>query len=124
MTIEEAMDMLGVDVAFLRFSDEDSDPEEITEALKEYKGHKIYAPALGANPQHNLISDISKEIFKNVTYYCTYSKDDLHQKGNVEVIPTKEEKKLKDKILKCYKSQLEINPHHFDAVKGKSEYQD
>ena len=118
----KAMDLLDIDVVFLHLSDEGTTEEELAKVLSQFSG-RIYAPALGANPQHNLVSKVCDKLFKYVTHYCTYDKE-LLQKGKTEIVPTKAEMKLKNKILKCYKSQLKINPHHFDAVKNKSEYQD
>lgn len=118
----EAMKLLGVNVEFLGFSDEPNRAkyEDIRELILKHKGD-VYAPALGLNPQHNIVHEICKE-FDDVQFYCTYDENDLLQKGRIEIVPTEEEKELKNKCLDCYTSQLKINPHHFDAVRNKNEY--
>lgn len=119
----EAMKLLGVEVEYLNMSDwgDDMDYYTMCSRLEKYKPDKVYAPAKGKNPQHNLVSIVCDDTFKNVVHYCTYD-DDLLQKGSIEIKPTKEEMELKNKCLDCYKSQLKINPHHFEAVRNKSEY--
>lgn len=117
-----AMKLLGVKVEFMGLSDDESyDPYEMETLFKKYEADKIYIPAIGKNPQHNLVSSVCSSVFKDVVRYCTYD-DNLQQKGSIEVIPTDEEIELKNKCLDCYISQLKINPHHFEAVRNKSEY--
>lgn len=117
-----AMKLLGVEVEFMGLSDDETyDPYELETLFKKYKADKVYCPAIGKNPQHNLVSNVCTSVFKNTVRYCTYD-DDLLQKGSVEIIPTEEERVMKIKALKCYQSQLKINPHHFEAVVNQNEY--
>lgn len=87
---------------------------------------KVYAPAVqGGNPHHDMVSEAAKEAFGDkVVYYSTYAPGEFYTKGNIEIIPTAEERALKKKAMLCYVSQLALKSTrpHFDAVEGKSEW--
>lgn len=114
---------------FLRIPEEDLTEERLLRELRLPmlaldRIDKIYVPALqGGHPHHDLISHVATKLYgKKCLYYSTYQKNDLEPVGELEIIPTKEEKQIKEEALQCYASQLKINPHHFEAVKNKSEY--
>ena len=91
---------------------------------------KVYAPApQGGNPHHEIISQVAKEVFGDkVVYYATYAPGQWFSPGtpdkDIEIIPTPEERALKERAILCYASQLALNATrpHFEAVKGKSEW--
>ena len=123
-----AMEILGCPVAFLGIRDTQLTEAGLTERIKDFERigfEKIYAPAIqGGNPQHDLIGKIAGQSFSNCTYYTTYTKTELWTKGEIEVVPTEEEKALKIKALECYKSQINLGATrpHFLAVINKSEW--
>lgn len=84
----------------------------------------VFAPRLqGGNRQHDLISNVAQELWgKRVIFYSTYSKDSLEPEGQMPLTPTTEEETKKQEALACFVSQIKINPHHFEAIKGKLEY--
>lgn len=87
---------------------------------------KVYAPALQeGNPHHDLVSQAAKEAFGDkVIYYSTYKKGEWFSPGDIEIIPTPEEKALKEKALSCYTSQINLpaTKPHFEVAKDKSEW--
>lgn len=85
----------------------------------------VYLPALqGGNVQHDLVSRVGSEYFRNVTFYATYAKGEHFTPIGEPVIPTYEERQLKARALECYQSQrnLASTRPHFEAVKGQPEY--
>lgn len=113
----------------------DDEPlEDLRASLREYLGgsfytdpthfDKVYIPAYhdGGNIHHNLVAEVTREVFPNAIQYPTYISTDLMVKGNIEIVPTQEEIELKNKALACHKSQVRINRPHFEAVYGKSEW--
>lgn len=100
--------------------------DDIRRAFQRFSGfEKVYAPAIQeGNWQHDMISKVAREVFGNITEYTTYTKTELWTKGNVEVVPTEEERALKNLTLDCYKSQIDLSSTrpHFDAVKNQSEW--
>jgi len=122
---EEAMKILGVDVDFLGIPDNALYLDNLIINLEDYKVKgKVFAPALQeGHADHDIVSLAAKEVWGDkVVYYSTYTKDSLEPKGDMPIIPTEEEKKKKTAVLACYKSQLKVNKHHFDAVINKPEY--
>lgn len=123
----KAADILGVVCQRGGLPDNDLIEEGVRQCLKKFHGfEKIYAPAVqGGNWQHDLIARVAKEIFGDkVIQYTTYTKTELWTKGTIEVIPTPEEKELKEKALWCYQSQINLRSTrpHFEAVIDKSEW--
>lgn len=126
-----AMHHLGVSVEFLGISEGSMGENSLAslvkldEVSKKYPNiERVYAPAKqGGHPHHDILCYSAQKIFgKRCLYYSTYSKESLKLIGQIEITPTEEEKKKKEEILSFYKSQIKINPHHFEAVKNKSEY--
>lgn len=86
---------------------------------------EIYGPALHAegNVHHNMVAIAADRVWGTaVKRYTSYSRHNLYETGDVEIVPTAEELELKEKALACYVSQLRINGAHFEAVRGKSEW--
>jgi LmbE family N-acetylglucosaminyl deacetylase len=89
------------------------------------RGTPVYLPALqGGNPQHDLVSRVGCEYFKHTVFYATYAKGQHFTPLGEAVIPTEEERALKEKALACYTSQLNLaaTRPHFEAVREKAEY--
>lgn len=122
---EAAMKILGVEVEFLGIPDNALYLDNLEVNLEDYPcDGKVFAPAKqGGNPNHDIVSDAAKKVYGDgVIYYSTYAKNDLKPRGETPLHPTEKEKQLKERALICYKSQLEINPHHFAAVKNEPEF--
>lgn len=121
----EAMKVLGAEIMFLGISDIELTHDGLNEELKKLNPEKVYAPAImvNGNCQHNIVGIVAKQLWGDkVTFYSTYTIDDLTPRGNIEIKPTEEEMRLKNEALSKYKSQLRLNKAHFDAVRDKSEY--
>jgi len=120
----EAMKILGAEIEFLNLPDVTLNEKELIECLKKYSNiEKVYAPGLqNGNREHDIVSKACTKVFKDkVIYYATYTKENFTPVGSIEIKPTLQEIKLKNKALECYKSQAH-NYKHFDAVRGKLEY--
>jgi LmbE family N-acetylglucosaminyl deacetylase len=121
----KAMQLLGCPVEFIGISDNKLVWENLCTALKQFDADVVYAPAIqGGNVHHDLIGCAALKYFKNVIQYTTYSKDALYTEGETEIIPTAEERALKEQALLCYKSQIVYykTSKHFEAVQGKNEW--
>lgn len=122
----EAMKLVGCPVLFLGIKDTELTEEVLRERLQGFNPETIYIPAIqGGNPQHDLIGRVAYDIFgKACERYCTYTKTDLYTTGGWEIIPSHPEVELKNKMLDCYKSQINLpsTASHFEAVRGKSEW--
>jgi LmbE family N-acetylglucosaminyl deacetylase len=123
---ERAMAILKCPVEFLGIKDTELTANNLRESLEPYRVYdKIYIPAVqGGNSQHDLVGLVAGELFRVFRRYTTYTKTELWPKGTEEIIPTQEEKDLKNKALDCYQSQIRLGATrpHFDAVSGKSEW--
>jgi len=122
---EAAMKILGAEVEFLGIPDNTLYLDNLEVNLEDYPCEgKVFAPAKqGGNKNHDVVSDAAAKVYRDrVVYYSTYSKNDLTPRGKVALIPTPAEEQLKREALFCYKTQTALNPHHFDAVRGKPEY--
>ena len=124
-----AMEILGCSVAFSGIKDTELNAGNLAARLEPFKHlgfEKIYAPAIqGGNPQHDTIGKVASEIFADKLHaYTTYTKTELWTKGSIEIVPTPEEKELKEKALWCYQSQIKLpaTRPHFEAVMDKSEW--
>ncbi len=91
----------------------------------------VYVPVLeGGHPQHDLVSLAAARVFgiDNLRCYSTYSKlsqyrdVDLQPVGTTEIEWTRPEYQQKLRALMCYESQMRVNPMHFRAVEGRSEW--
>lgn len=122
----EAMKILGCSIVFLGIPDNKLTRKVLLEKLEQFTDVEVvYAPAIqGGNAQHDLVGSVVLGRFRRVIQYSTYSKESDYTTGEIEVKPTEEEIILKNKALDCYKSQTDYvrTAHHFDAVRGKSEW--
>lgn len=123
---QKAAELLGYEVVFLGIRDTQLTEENLIEALQLYgDAEKVYAPTIqGGNHQHDLVGKVAKETFRNCVQYTTYTKTELWTKGEIEVIPSEEEKNKKIQALNCYQSQINLasTRPHFLAVIEKSEW--
>lgn len=122
-----AMKLAGCPVLFLGIRDTELTEDMLKERLAGFNPETIYIPAIqGGNPQHDLVGKVGMELFghKNVERYCTYTKEELWTTGGWEIKPTQQEIDLKNKMLDCYKSQINLRATapHFSAVRNKSEW--
>ena len=124
----EACKILECPVAFLGIKDTELTEDILKERLKSFVQlgfEKVYAPAFQeGNIQHDMVHNVARHVFPSIIQYTTYTKTELWTKGDIEVVPTEEEKMLKTKALNCYKSQLLLGATrpHFMAVMNKSEF--
>lgn len=121
---KQAMEILGCSVIRLGIRDDVIDEYQINEKLSRFAGFEtVYAPAiLGGNPHHDMIGKVAQKVFGDrVKLYSTYTKENLWVPGVYEVTPTPEELALKERAMACYKTQLQVNAKHFDAVRGQKE---
>jgi len=124
-----AMRMAGCPVVFLGIKDTELTEEILIERLQYFNPETIYIPAIheNGNEQHNLVGKVALELFghKNCERYCSYVKGDFNiVQGGWEIIPTHPEMELKNKMLDCYKSQLQLpsTAPHFEVVRNRSEW--
>ena len=122
-----AMAILKCPVVFLGIKDTELSETNFKERIRPFVGmfEKIYAPYIqGGNSQHDIIGSVCREVFPSISRYTTYTKTELWTKGDIEIVPTEEEKYLKTQALNCYKSQILLpsTRPHFEAVLNKSEW--
>lgn len=122
-----AMKLAGAPVVFAGIHDDELDQAKIHDLLDAFVGFDtIYAPQPNSsNSQHNLIGIAAERVFRTkVIFYPTYTREQLYMTGENEVVPTQEEIDLKNKMLDCYVSQINLGATrpHFDAVRNKSEW--
>lgn len=107
--------------------------EQIEEALTPLRAdaETVYVPALeGGHPQHDLVALAAASVFglNKLRCYSTYAKlsqyrdVDLAPIGTTEMEWTRPEYERKQEALSCYVSQHRVNPLHFAAVEGRSEW--
>ncbi len=123
----EAMQLVGCPVVFLGIKDAELREGGLRERLKVFNPETVYIPALqGGNPQHDLVNKVALELFgrQRCEQYSTYSKTQLYIPEGYEIKPTQVEIELKNKMLDCYISQLNLpsTRPHFDAVRNRSEW--
>ena len=121
------MKLAGCPVVFFGIKDTELTEDNLRERLQGFDPETIYIPALqGGNAQHDLVNKVCVSLFgrNKCEQYCTYTKTELYTTGSWEIKPTHTEMELKNKMLACYKSQLQLpsTAPHFDAVKNKSEW--
>ncbi len=120
-----AMHVFGLGVIFLGVPEEEMTVERIAREIGGWwDKDRAYVPAMqGGNPHHDMVCEAAQKVFNDrCLFYSTYTKDSLEPQGELELKPTELERKLKEQALQCYESQIKINPHHFEAVRGKSEF--
>jgi LmbE family N-acetylglucosaminyl deacetylase len=123
----DAMNLIGCPVLFMGIPDTELTKDVLCERLKGFDPETVYVPALqGGNPQHDLINKVALELFgkDKCEQYCTYTKTELYTTGGWEVAPTQQEIELKNKMLDCYQSQINLpsTAPHFEAVRNRSEW--
>lgn len=125
----DAAKILEVDIKFLGIPEEELSGIEtlaksfLTEKMYGKQWDFVFVPRKeGGNPHHDIVSDFGRCLRGGVLYYGTYTKTKLYPDGEMMIQPTSEEIEKKNQALACYVSQLRINPHHFEAVKGVPEY--
>lgn len=122
-----AMKVLGCEVCFMGIPDTELTRDILKMGLRQLKFNPevVYAPAIqGGNKHHDLIGSVALGYFPKVVQYTTYSMNNLYTVGKIEIKPTNEERKLKQKALACYVTQINhpwTSPH-FGAVENKSEW--
>jgi len=126
-----AMKILGLPIVRLGIRDDIITELAVIERLAWFKNFEtVYAPALqGGNLAHDIIARASEKVFKSnprakFIQYSTYSKGEFYTPGTKQIIPDSTEIAIKNEMLDCYKSQIELPATlpHFEAVKGKSEW--
>lgn len=123
----EAMKLAGCPVLFMAIPDQYLTEDILRERLQHLNPETIYIPALqGGNPQHDLVHKVALEIFgrNKCEQYCTYTRTELYTTGGWEIKPTHQEMELKNKMLDCYQSQINLpsTAPHFLAVRNRSEW--
>ncbi len=130
---ERAHCFLGCETRRLGLRDDDVSLEQVQQALTSLRAdaETVYVPALeGGHPQHDLVARAAVSVFgvDRLRCYSTYAKlsqyreADLQPVGTTEVEWTRPEYALKQEALACYVSQRRVNPMHFEAVEGRSEW--
>lgn len=123
---ENAHQVLGIETYRLELRDDSVQYDQLVRRFNRMPAvDRIYAPAFhdGGNTHHNLVGRAALEVFGDkVVGYTTYTRSELYKTGDIEIVPTERELKLKEAALSCYRSQLRINFPHFKAVLGKSEW--
>lgn len=124
--------ILGCETMRLGLRDDDLTLDQVIRALAALPDADIvYTPALeGGHPQHDLVTLAAATVFGTDTLRCysTYAKlsqyrdVELQPVGTTEVEWTRPEYELKQQALMCYASQHRVNPMHFAAVEGRSEW--
>jgi LmbE family N-acetylglucosaminyl deacetylase len=122
---EKACIKMGVSVRFLGIPETGLTEDLLREALLDYRPCKVFAPAVEiarGNVHHDLVGKVAGDMFGNkVVYYSTYEKTRLYPAGDILIDAPEQGRVYKDIVLNCYKSQLERNKPHFDAVRGRPE---
>ncbi len=98
----KAMEVLGCPVVFLGIKD--LTEEKLKERLRHLNPDTVYAPVVdNESPNHKIVGKVALELFgKKIERYSDCSNTGLLIKNSWELIPTDEEKELKDKALSCY----------------------
>lgn len=124
-----AMNLIGCPVVFLGIKDTELTEEILRERLKGFNPETIYIPAVheGGNEQHNLVGRVALDLFgyNKCERYCTYVKGNFNiVQGGWEVKPVHNEMDIKNKMLDCYTSQINLpsTAPHFEAVRNRSEW--
>ncbi len=129
---EAAHAILGCQTIRLGLRDDALTLKDVKSALSALSGADVvYTPALeGGHPHHDMVSVAAERVFgaDKLRCYSTYSKmsqyrdADLRPVGTTEIEWTRPEYELKRRALMCYESQMRVNPMHFRAVEGRSEW--
>lgn len=121
-----AAKILGAEIQFLGIPEEEFSDRTLafafwTKIKTNTFSELVFLPTkTGGQPQHDILSDFS--ILGGKLFYGTYTRENFSPTGEMAVVPTEEEKAIKEQALACYTSQHGINKPHFDAVKDVPEY--
>ncbi len=128
----QANAVLGCETRRLGLRDDTLSLDEVQEALKRLSDAElVYVPALeGGHPHHDLVARAAARVFEEsrLRCYTTYAKlsqyraVDLQPVGTTEIEWTRPEYDLKQRALAYYGSQIRVNPQHFQAIEGRSEW--
>jgi len=109
-----AMAVAGVEWEQWPFLDVDPDWQGISNQIGIELMHydKVIGPAweLGGHEHHNEIASMLKKLVGDYTAYLSYVRGHGRSESPTEVVPTAEERMLKDVALACYKSQAIFPP--------------
>jgi LmbE family N-acetylglucosaminyl deacetylase len=129
---EKAHAILGCRTDRFGLTDDDLTLDKVARMLASLPDvETVYVPALeGGHPQHDLVAVAAAQVFgvDKLRCYSTYQKlsqyrdVDLQPVGTTEIEWTREEYQQKLRALMCYESQMRVNPMHFRAVEGRSEW--
>ncbi len=103
-----AIKELGLSICYLQIDEDKLTEEILTEKLAMfYTTDIIYIPKKSDNPQHNIVSDVAKKIFRNTYEYDNYLNGIVSKKTKYP--------KIKRQVLKHYKTQIEnpMTKHYF-----------
>lgn len=121
---ERAMGILGAPLMFWEASDANPHWPDIEAQLRGFfnQPEMVYAPApeAGGNGDHNAIGEMAGRLFRNVTYYMTYTKEGKSSGVHVPFEPDWPARKIQ--ALVCYSSQIcrSDNVEHF--LRSQQEY--
>jgi len=104
----KAIKDLGLSICYLQIDEDKLTEEVLADKLgKFYTTDVVYIPKESDNPQHNLVRETAKKIFRNTYEYDNY----LHGIVNKET----KYPDIKKKVLKHYKTQIEnpLTSHYF-----------
>jgi LmbE family N-acetylglucosaminyl deacetylase len=104
----KAIKDLGLSICYLQIDEDKLTEEALIDKLKDfYTTDVVYIPAPSDNPQHNLVSEVAKKIFRNTYEYNNY----------LNGVVNKETKypELREVILRNYKTQInnQDTAHYF-----------
>lgn len=121
-----AMKLAGCPVLFLGIPDDKLTVGILRERLQNLNPETIYIPAMqGGNLHHDIVNKVGMDLFgRKCERYTTYTRTELWTIGGWEIIPTQQEIELKNRMLDCYVSQLNLpsTAPHFEAVRNRSEW--
>ena len=113
-----ACGFLGCPVVFLGIPESKFCYESLVGRLGGLVSDVFWTPASqGGHPHHDIVARIPS-LFK----YATYTRHNLSPSGDIEIRPTEKEIWQKKNALSYYKTQLELNIEHFEAVEERSEF--
>ncbi len=120
----KAMQILGVSVCFLQIKETELTEELLEEKLKPfYTKDRVFAPRVeGGHKHHDLVGRVALKVFPSVITYPTFRIEgpkDSHKK----VEATEEERKLKEKALACYQTQIKWPGTAYHFKRGTIEYE-
>lgn len=104
----KAIKDLGLSICYLQIDEDKLTEEAIVDKLKYfYTTDVVYIPKESDNPQHNLVRETAKKIFRNTYEYENY----------LNGVVNKETKypEIRKKVLKHYQTQINIpdTKHYF-----------